>query len=59
MKTIKTYQCNCGEDVYEDDRRVGGHPEFVTCINCGTDYHVSKLQEEEIADIHSESFETD
>ena len=42
MKSIKTYQCECGEDFYEDD---------VNCLNCGEPIDKSKLKDEEVADI--------
>lgn len=42
MKKIKTYQCECGEDFYEDD---------VNCVNCGKPIDKSKLKGEEFADI--------
>ena len=42
MKTIKTYQCECGEDFYEDD---------VNCVNCRKPIDKTKLKNEEVADI--------
>ena len=34
MKTIKFYECKCGEDFYEDDE---------VCINCGVEVDESKF----------------
>jgi len=45
MKTVKYYQCDCGEDVYEDD---------LECCNCGRPFDKSELEEVEIADITKE-----
>lgn len=42
MKTIKTYQCECGEDFYEDD---------ISCVNCRKPIDKTKLKNEEVADI--------
>jgi hypothetical protein len=42
MKTVKTYQCDCGEDFYEDD---------ANCLNCGKPIDKSKLKDEKVTDI--------
>jgi hypothetical protein len=42
MKTVLTYDCECGESIYEDDS---------ACINCEAPVDKSRLKEEEIADI--------
>ena len=52
MKKIKVIECFCGEDVYEDDysREIDG-VKYLGCINCGHEYPISALKEEEIPDI--------
>lgn len=45
MKTIKTYLCDCGEDVYEDDRQ---------CVSCHEEIDQTKFVEEEIPEIEEE-----
>jgi hypothetical protein len=45
-KTIKCYDCECGEEFYEDD---------VTCINCGTPVDPSRFVEREVAEITHET----
>ena len=54
MKTIKVLECNCGEDVYEDDKIKDGHPDFVYCINCQKAWPAYKLREQEVAEITRE-----
>lgn len=48
MKTIKTYQCECGEDFYEDD---------ISCVNCRKPIDKTKLKNEEVADIKYTKYE--
>ena len=57
MKTIKVVRCNCGEDIYEDDRPQGGSVNELMCIGCGRSWRRDQLQEVEIADIKSEEIE--
>ena len=54
MKTVKVIRCNCGEDVYEDDRPRGGSENELMCISCGRSWRRDQLQEVEIADITRE-----
>ena len=42
MRTIKCYNCICGEDFYEDDAE---------CINCGAPVDQSKFKEEQVVEI--------
>lgn len=42
MKTVLTYVCGCGEDVYEDD---------LACVGCAGPVRKDLLKEEEVADI--------
>lgn len=46
MLTVKTYQCGCGEDIYEDDHY---------CVNCLAPVHPHKFKEQEVAEIISET----
>jgi hypothetical protein len=48
MKTIKVIECDCGEDVYEDDKDESGQ---LRCISCYKAHEPSDLKETEIADI--------
>jgi len=43
MKTLKTYECHCGEDFYEDD---------TVCINCGETIDKTKLVDEVVPNIY-------
>ena len=52
MKTIRVYVCECGEDVYEDDRNEEGELE---CINCLRIIDAHKLRPVEIMEITHES----
>lgn len=45
MKTIKVYKCDCGEDIYEDDKE---------CCNCGHPREKEKLVDESLIKIVSE-----
>jgi len=45
MKTIKTYQCKCGEDFYEDD---------LHCPNCGNTIDRRKLKKTETPEVVKE-----
>ena len=45
MKTIKTYECECGEDFYEDD---------TACLNCQRPIEKDKLKEIRVAEVINE-----
>ena len=45
-KTVKCYRCDCGEDVYEDDGN---------CLNCGKASDESKLKDEPVMTVTSET----
>jgi hypothetical protein len=53
MKTIKVLECPCGEEVYENDYDIynQSHDDLVFCINCGTPYNISQLEEKRIFEI--------
>jgi len=46
MATIKCYECECGEDFYEDDTE---------CCNCGAPVDQSKFKEEPLVEIIEQS----
>ncbi len=45
MKTIKTYECECGEDFYEDD---------TVCLNCQRLIEKGKLKEVRVVEVVNE-----
>lgn len=51
MEKILVLDCDCGEEVYEDDVIESGHPDFVYCINCFKSWHKDKLEERKIVKI--------
>jgi len=42
MKTIDVYECDCGDDIYEDDIR---------CVNCGVLVDPNKFKTEKLIEI--------
>lgn len=45
MKSIKVYECSCGEEMYEDDTE---------CVNCGKAMEIGKLKDEPLPEITSQ-----
>lgn len=51
MKKILVLECQCGEDVYENDYGDDTRDGFLWCINCGRHYSKDKLEERVLPEI--------
>ena len=49
--TVKYIECECGEDVYEDDRYENTPEGKVQCISCGVRYDQQKLINKELPNV--------
>lgn len=52
MKKILVLECQCGEDVYENDYGDDPKDGYLWCINCGKHYGKDQLEEREIAEVY-------